>query len=204
LFLLLAFLCYEGHQLVRHLTGAALCGGFGTMTFTVAATKQPCSLPTVVTLSGPVFTYGLAWLGMLLLRSPRHALFAYALVFASWAPVRFIQTLTGRGDERVLAEQWFGVTSQVAVAAIVFLIGLPPAVAAFRAIANRRRVPVFIASLPLPLPLLFVLLLANRALFGESGTDIQGATVLGMSLLVLILDLIAAVLFVALARLQLF
>lgn len=39
LFLLLAFLCYQAHQWVRHLVGAALCGGFGSMTFTVATTK---------------------------------------------------------------------------------------------------------------------------------------------------------------------
>src|SRR5512147_2164813 len=115
LFLLLAFLCYEGHQLVRHLAGAALCGGFGTMTFTVAATRESCSLPTLLTLSGPVFTYGLAWLGMFLLRSRRHALTGYALIFASFAPLRAIQTLTGRGDELVLAEQWFGITSRLVV-----------------------------------------------------------------------------------------
>ena len=99
LFLLLAFLCYEAHQLVRHLAGAAFCGGFGSMTFTVATTRQPCSQPTIVTLSGPAFTFGLAWLGLLLLRSPKVALFAYALIFASFAPLRFIQTFTGRGDE---------------------------------------------------------------------------------------------------------
>ncbi|HZD59351.1 MAG TPA: hypothetical protein VE439_02715 [Anaerolineae bacterium] len=102
-FLLLAFLSYEAHQLVRHLVGAALCGGFGSMTFTVATTKQPCLLPTIVTLSGPVLTYGLAYSGMLLLRSRKYALFAYALIFASFAHLRFIQTLTGQGDELVLA-----------------------------------------------------------------------------------------------------
>lgn len=32
-FLLLCFLCYEAHQLTLHLVGAALCGGFGSMTF---------------------------------------------------------------------------------------------------------------------------------------------------------------------------
>src|SRR5436309_750770 len=89
LFLLLAFLCYQGHQLVRHLVGAALCGGFGSMTFTIATTKQPCSLDIILTLSGPVFTFGLAWFGILLLRSPKYALFAYALIFASFAHLRF-------------------------------------------------------------------------------------------------------------------
>src|SRR5512133_3458312 len=128
MFLLLAFLCYQAHQLTRHLVGAALCGGFGTMTFTVTITKEPCSLPILVTLSGPLLTYGLAWFGMFLLRSPKytHTRFAYALIFASFSHLRFIQTLTGRGDELILAQQWFGISSRVIVALIVFLIGLPP------------------------------------------------------------------------------
>jgi hypothetical protein len=104
LFLLLAFLCYQAHQLTRHLAGAALCGGFGTMTFTITIPRERCLFPTIVTLSGPVLTYGLAWFGMFLLRSPKFKLFAYALIFASFAHLRFIQTLTGRGDELILAQ----------------------------------------------------------------------------------------------------
>ena len=85
--------------------------------------RQPCSLPIGVTLSGPVLTYGLAWFAMFLLRSPKYALFPYALIFASFAHLRFIQTLTGGGDELVLARQWFAVSSGLIVAALVFLIG---------------------------------------------------------------------------------
>src|SRR6266540_7429796 len=128
-FLLLAFLCYQAHQLTRHLVGAALCGGLGSMTFTVATTREPCLLPIIVTLSGPLLTYGLAWFGMFLLRSPKYKLFAYALIFASFSHLRFIQTLTGRGDESILAQQWFGITSRPIVAFMVLLIGLPPIVA---------------------------------------------------------------------------
>jgi hypothetical protein len=53
IFLLLAFLCYQAHQLTRHLVGAALCGGFGTMTFTITTTRELCLFPTLVTLSDP-------------------------------------------------------------------------------------------------------------------------------------------------------
>jgi len=190
-FLLLAFLCYQAHQVVRHLVGAVLCGGFGSMTFTVATTRQPCSFPTVVTLSGPVFTFGLAWFGMLLIRSPRYALFAYALIFASFAPLRSIQTLTGRGDELVLARQWFAAPSRVVVAAIVLLIGIPPVVVAYRAIANQRRLRVLIGSLLLPLPLLFVMLIGNTILFGESGIAEQQGAFFGVAPIVLITDLLA-------------
>ncbi len=199
MFLLLAFLCYQAHQLTRHLVGAALCEGFGSMTFTVTITRGPCSLPTVVTLSGPVLTYGLAWFGMFLLRSTKYRLFAYALIFASFAHLRFIQTLTGRGDELNLAQQWFGITSRVIVALIVFLIGLPPIIAAFQAIANKRRVLVFISSWLLPLPVLIVLLFGNVILFGSNGDQVQGASLFGIQLIVFISDLIAIGLFVILA-----
>ena len=196
---MLAFLCYQAHQLTRHLVGAVLCGGFGTMTFTVTITREPCSIPALVTLSGPVLTYGLAWLGMFLLRSPKYKLFAYTLIFASFAHLRFIQTLTGRGDELILAQQWFGISSRAFVALIVFLIGWPPIMAAFQIIANRRRLLVFICSWLLPLPLLFVMLFGNQFLFGPSGNEIQGGPLLGIALIVFMADLIASVLLIVLA-----
>jgi hypothetical protein len=196
LFLLLAFVCYQAHQLTRHLVGAALCGGFGTMTFTITITREPCLFPTLVTLSGPVLTYGLAWFGMFLLRSPRYKLFAYALIFASFAHLRFIQTLTGRGDELILAQQWFGISSRAIVAAIVFLIGLPPVIAAFRSIANRRRVLVFLCSWLLPLPLLFVMLFGNQFLFGANGDEIHSVSLFGIALIVFIINLAATVLLI--------
>lgn len=192
LFLLLAFLCYQAHQWVRHVAGASLCGGFGSVTFTVATTRQPCILPILVTLSGPLLTYGLAWLGMFLLRPWKYTLFAYALIFASFAHLRFIQTLTGRGDELVLAEQWFGVSSKPLVAIVVFLISLPPLIAAFRSIANQKRLLVFIASWLLPLPLLFVMLFGDEFLFRSSEIGMQFGSFAGIWLTVLITDLIAA------------
>ncbi len=169
------------------------------MTFTVATTRQPCLLPIILTLSGPVFTYGLAWFGLFSLRSPRVALFAYALIFSSFAHLRFIQTLTGLGDELVLAQQLSAAPTRAVVAAIVFLIGVPPVVAAFRAIANRRRMLVFICSWLLPLPLLFIMLFGDRLLFGANATVTQPAF-LGISLIVLITDLIAGALLIVLGR----
>jgi hypothetical protein len=197
-FLLLAFLSYQAHQWTRHLVGALLCNGFGTMTFTVTITRESCSFPTLVTLSGPILTYGLSWLGMFLLRFPKYRLFAYALIFASFAHLRFIQTLTGRGDELILAQQWFGISSRILVALIVFLIDLPPIVAAYHLIANKRRTRVFISSWLFPLPVLIVLLVGNSFLFGTEGNEIHGATLVGIPLVVLIIELIASVLLVVL------
>jgi hypothetical protein len=189
LFLLLAVLCYQAHQWVRHFAGAAFCGGFGSMTFTVATVRAPCFPDVLVTLSGPILTYGLAYLGMFLLRSKKLALFAYALIFASFSHLRFIQTLTGRGDELILAQPWSAVLSRPVVAFLVFLIGLPPVLAVYRVIANCRRLSIFVGSWLLPLPLLFVMLFSDRLLFGESHTVPAGASFLGISLIVLITDL---------------
>ena len=198
LFLLLAFLCYQAHQLTRHVVGATLCRGFGTMTFTVATTREPCTYPTVVVLSGPVLTYGLAYFGAFLLRSRRWALFAYALIFASFSHLRFIQSLTGRGDELILAQQWFGITSPFVVAGIVFVIGLPPVIAAFRVIPNSHRWAVFITSLVLPLPVLVILLFGSAFLYEHSSIGTVFGSLLGIWLMVLVVDLAAAALFLAL------
>lgn len=200
-FLLLAFLCYQAHQLTRHLVGAALCGGLGTMTFAVTIPKETCTLPILVTLSGPILTYGLAWFGMFLLHSSKYRLFAYALIFASFAHLRFIQTLTGRGDELVLAQQWFGITSRPVVAVIVFLIGLPPVIAAYRVIANQHRMRVFLSSWLLPLAVLLLLLVSNARLYGPNGDQIQSALVFGIPVVVFVIDLLAiALLIVILTR----
>jgi hypothetical protein len=121
------------------------------------------------------------------------------LIFASFAHLRFIQTLTGRGDELMLAQQWFASPLVVLLAAAVFLIGLPPVIAAFSAIGNRRRALVFAGSWLAPLPLLFVILVASRALYGDNGDQVSGATLLGVPILVLVTQAAAAMLFVALA-----
>jgi hypothetical protein len=79
------------------------------------------------------------------------------------------------------------------VAGIVFLIGLPPVIVAFRAIANRRHRLVFIASWLLPLPLLFLLLFVNELLFGANGIGTQSPSFLGIALIVLVTDLVVSV-----------
>ena len=199
-FLLLAFLCYQSHQLVRHLAGALLCGGFGRMTFTITVTQQPCKLPLLITLSGPVWTYALSWLGMVLLNLRGFAVWAYALIFASFSPLRWIQTLSGRGDELTLAQQWFGTSNRLVVAMAVLVIGLPPVIVAYRHIANQHRTRVWLGSLLLLLPLLFALLISNRYVFDEDGRGGPPAFIFGVPLLVLVVDLMAIVLLVFLAQ----
>ena len=176
------------------------------MTFTVATTRQPCKFPGIVILSGPLLTFGLAYAGMLLLgvrkraRLAKYALFAYALIFASFAHLRFIQTLSGGGDELVLARGWSPALSRAGVAAIVLLIGVPPLAAGFRAIANQRRGLVFAASWLLPVPLLVLLLLGDKYLFETTAVGAKFGSFAGIWLTVLVSDLAAFLLFILLGR----
>jgi hypothetical protein len=136
---------------------------------------------------------------MFLLRWRKYALFAYALIFASFAHLRFIQTLTGRGDELILAQQWSADPSRLIVAAIVFLLGVPPILAAFRVIANSRRKLVFICSWLLPIPVLVVLLIGDKFLFETSELGTRLGSFAGIWLVVLITDLAASLVFIWLA-----
>ena len=117
------------------------------------------------------------------------------LDFCQLCPPALHPNLPGRGDELVLAKQWFGISSQATVAAIVLLIGLPPVIAAYRVIANGRRTLVFICSWLVPLLVLFVLLIGNAILFGQNGDQSLGVTLLGVPLIVLVIDLVAVIVF---------
>ncbi len=153
-FLLLTFLCYEAHELFHHLAGGLLCGGVGTMTFTTYVPKPDCKLDAIVTLSGPLFSFVLAWLGAYWLVKRKHLLFAYTLIFASYAHLRFPLPLMGSGDEWQVARTNFEQPNAMLVAGILFLLALPPLVIAYRSIANPWRAPVFAVSWILPFVLL--------------------------------------------------
>ena len=121
------------------------------------------------------------------------------MIFASFSHLRFIQNLSGGGDELILSQQWFGVSNQAVVAAVVFLIGLPPVIAGFRVIANQRRWLVFLGSWLLPIPVLTLLLFGDAFLFVQSDIGTRLGSFLGIWLTVLITDLIALAVFILLA-----
>ncbi len=153
-FLLLTFLCYEAHEFFHHLVGAAFCDGFGTMTFTTFEPKPACVSDAAVTLSGPMLSFVIAWIGAYWLRKGRHMLLAYTLIFASYAHLRFPLPLMGSGDEWLVARTNFEQPSVILVAGILFLLALPQLVVAYRSIANPWRVAVFSASWFLPFTIL--------------------------------------------------
>jgi hypothetical protein len=132
------------HEFVHHAAGAAICGAWGYMTFNrfeLACVAEPTIYFS--TYAGPAFTFALMWAGMFMLQSgsvwTRHL--GFALIFAQTPWQRMLMPLFKKNDEYFASAQFFGggdVTAWV-VAAVIWAICLPPLLAAFGAIANRRR-----------------------------------------------------------------
>lgn len=168
-FAALTILCGTSHEFAHHFAGAAVCGAFGTKTFNSFQLAPGCDAspwrlwPTV---AGPLFTFGLMWWGMLLLRGAddgRRRL-GFALVFANFPVNRMGFVLIGWNDEQWVARQAFG-HSRLAFWLTVLLVWgacVPPLVAAYRAIGNRRR-PFWFAGFFL-LPFAFILAVAGPLL----------------------------------------
>lgn len=194
LFLLLTFLSYQAHEIFHHLVGGLLCGGLGTMTFTTYIPKPECRLDAVVTLAGPLLSFAIAWLGAYWLAKRKHMLFAYTLIFASYAHLRFPLPLMGSGDEWLVARTNLQQPNSFVIAGILFLLALPPLVVAYRSIANRWRVPVFAVSWILPFVILGSITALDVWLLGtESGSN--EPALIGVPLAIWIVNLIVASLF---------
>lgn len=187
MFLLLTFLCMEVHETFHHLVGGVLCGGFGTMTLTV---YEPTCDQYIVTFAGPFLSFAIAWIGGYLLLKNTHVLFAYTLIFASFAHLRFPLPIAKMGDEWSVLRNYLPLSSRYWVAGILFLLALPPLVIAFRSIANKRRIQIFTAMWLLPLSLLYLLPFVDTWLFGPD-LDRQSLSLIGVPLVILVVDLVA-------------
>jgi hypothetical protein len=192
MFLLLTFLCMEAHETFHHLVGGVLCGGFGRMTLTIY--EPTCDL-YILTFAGPFLSFAIAWVAGYLLLKNKHPLFAYTLIFASFAHLRFPLPLMHSGDEWSVLGDYLPSSSRYWLAGILFLLALPPVVIVFRSIANRRRVLIFTISWFLPLSLLFVLPYIDTWLFGPD-LDKTSLSLVGIPVVILVVDLIAIGLYV--------
>lgn len=193
-FLLLTYLCYQAHELFHHLVGGALCGGFGTMTFSAFEPKPACVSDAAVTLSGPFLSFAIAWLGAYWLSKNKHMLFSYTLVFACYAHLRFPLPLMQSGDEWLVARDSLEQPNPFVLAGILFLLALPPLVYAYRSIANPWRVLVFAASWLMPFGILFLMPNLDAWLLGTEPNRVQMA-LLGIPITIWIVNLSAVLFF---------
>lgn len=136
------------HEFVHHATAYAICGQWGAMSFN--SFRVACEMTPVMYLStyaGPAFTFALMWAGMFLLQSG--GVFArqlgFALTFAQTPWQRMLMPFFQKNDEYYASAQLFGGGHGAAlvVAVAIWAICLPPLIAAFQAIANRRRIAWF-------------------------------------------------------------
>ncbi|HET7041431.1 MAG TPA: hypothetical protein VFI13_05415 [Gemmatimonadales bacterium] len=142
-FAFLILVAHDGHELIHTGTGRLICGAWGPRDFNVWSLAPGCDT-WVPTLMGPLFSWTLMWVGLLLLRSSVEARrwVGLALVFAPNPLGRLLPALMGGGDEGVVVRTFLGHGGPVA-RAILIVAGLviigPPLVAGWRALPGRHR-----------------------------------------------------------------
>lgn len=157
-FAALIVMCGLGHEFAHHVTGAAICGAFGTKTFNSFDLAPNCANPAlalvVANWAGPLFTYALMWLGWHRLDSgnPGTRRLGLALIFANFPVNRLFFAMLGWNDEQFVTRTVIG-DGQIAywlTNLAIWVMAIPPLVGAWRAMAARRRVWWFTGYFLLP------------------------------------------------------
>lgn len=138
------------HELGHHLVAAVECGGFGRASFTRFQEREGCQ-SLVGNTSGPVISFLILWWGAWAIRSGWGRLRGFAAVIGAMPLVRLASVMSG-GDDwnyvgRLVARNSFIWPLSILVLALI----IPPMVLAWRAVGNRHRWAVYLASLLLPL-----------------------------------------------------
>jgi hypothetical protein len=173
----LTLLCGEAHEQAHIQLGRLVCGCYGERDFSLWATCDACSAPSLAplaSLAGPLFTYAAIWLGAWLVgsrQSPVRQAVGLSLIFAPLPFARIFTVLMGAGDEATFLRTVYGAeigrsAAVIIAAAVVLLACAPPIVIAWTRLAGRRRW-VWVVGLCL-IPMLaqgaYVRLVLNRIL----------------------------------------
>lgn len=170
-FQVLFFVMHELHELAHIITGRLMCGAWGMRDFNVWQLCEPCNVayPEIATFAGPVFTFILLWLGRHLLLNASSITtksLGLVLIFGNMPFGRLYMAAMGSGDEMYALRSLFLHTdhSNLLILRIINLgavaaICLPPMVTAYKAIANKRKLLIFILLLIVPLMLDTIVLL---------------------------------------------
>ncbi|HKO81274.1 MAG TPA: hypothetical protein VJU78_12800 [Chitinophagaceae bacterium] len=141
-FFALNMIMVELHEQVHINTGYFICGCYGPRNFNVWAIGEHCALQQwsfVATLTGPLFSYALMWLGAWwIAKSSNHKkkILGFSLLFANLPFARIFTALAGGGDEKVVMQAVSGnadpFISKLNAALIVTVVCLPPMIVAYR------------------------------------------------------------------------
>lgn len=197
-FFCLTILCGTSHEFVHHFTGAIICRCFGYKTFNSFELCKGCQElhPSYywAILAGPLFTYGLMWLGLYQLsQSPSgNKQLGFALIFANFPINRIIFALMHKNDEQYAATLLFG-HSTVAywlTNMLIWICTFPPLMNAYRSIRNRHRMLWFLGFFVLP----FVFVIAIAGILLENILLIKlgflSHTIFGIPYLILLVEFV--------------
>ena len=194
-FAALILLCGLGHEFAHHVTAAAVCGHFGYKTFNSFDLAAQCgNRPLAFVLSnwaGPLFTYALMWLGWHRLDSanPGTRRLGLALIFANFPVNRLFFAMLGWNDEQFVTRTVIG-EGHLAfwlTNLAIWVMAVPPLVAAWRALPPRRRFWWFTGFFLLPFAFVlgFGMVMENWLLLDKK---FLADTVLGIPLLLVLTE----------------
>ncbi|MEP6952406.1 MAG: hypothetical protein ABI863_24145 [Ginsengibacter sp.] len=206
-FLLLLIVMLEFHESVHIVVGRFICGCWGTRDFNAWSLCDGCdkrhSFSWIATLAGPLFSFGLMWLGMAWLSSAnsKKKALGFSLIFSNIPFGRISQVMMGSGDEmtvmRSVFKNNFSDAQMILICSVIVLgLGLPPIIKAFRTLTNRLSWLYILGFLAVPLLFLLIYILTFLNFFLNKGflsaTWIMGTPLLitlhtGIALIFLIL-----------------
>jgi len=202
-FAALTILCGTSHEFVHHFAGAALCGAFGTKTFNSFSLAPGCNANLTkaywAAMAGPIFTFGLMWIGFVMLRRGNAAAkrMGFALVFANFPVNRMIFVFLGANDEQYASRLMFGRSPLVfwLTVAAVLAVSLPPVIEGFRQLQNRPKI-AWCAGFYL-LPFAFVIVFAGLFLenYFLDQRHVLAGQIIGIPYLILAVEAVSAVTF---------
>jgi len=179
-FVFFFFAMHELHEQAHIITGRLICGCWGKRDFNVWDVCSNCleqhPAAILATFAGPVFTFIMLWLGRYLVKfgqSAQHQSLGLVLILGNMQFGRMYMAAVGSGDEQWGLRQVFlnhdhsnALLIKIIGFLAVLVICLPPLITAGKAIANKRKLLVFISFLiaPLILDTVVILILLNRIL----------------------------------------
>jgi len=163
----LAWLASFAHEFTHHATGAWLCGAPRRMSLSLFALDNACDARWPwTTAAGPILSYVLMYVGMVLVMRARDPWWGFALVIANKPFLRLLTAAMGGGDEGVLWDLFDPTMGRWLATATVLALSLPPLWACWRALKPRHRGRVFAAAFVLPMLPLLPVPFIDRAVYG--------------------------------------
>ena len=179
-FLLLTTVMLELHETVHILVGRFICACWGVRDFNFWSLCEDCDkfhhLSWLATLAGPLFSFGIMWLGMFWISSQNlnKKAVGFSLIFANIPFGRISEAMKGVGDEMIVTKHLlknnFSSTQMILIcSAFVLILGLPPIIKAFRMLTNKLSWVYILGFLTLPIAFILIYILIGMNTLLKNG-----------------------------------